>query len=91
MANTASAEKRNRQAQKRRHQNLHVRSGVKGAVKKVREALAQGNAALARETLHQASRAIDKAASKGVVHRNAAARKIARLSRAVAKAAAPAK
>lgn len=91
MANTASAEKRNRQAQKRRQANLHVRSGVKGTVRKVREALAQGNAALAKEALHQASRAIDKAASKGVLHRNAAARKIARLSRAVALAAAPAK
>ena len=90
MANTASAEKRNRQAQKRRQANLHVRSGVKGAVKKVREALAQGDAALAKKALHQASRAIDKAASKGVVHRNAAARKIARLARAVARAGSPA-
>ena len=91
MANTASAEKRNRQSQKRRQANLHVRSGMKGAIKKVREALVKGDAALARDALHQASRAIDKASSKGVVHRNAAARKISRLARAVARAGAPAK
>ncbi|HEY6106675.1 MAG TPA: 30S ribosomal protein S20 [Anaeromyxobacteraceae bacterium] len=84
MANTRSAEKRNRQAQHRRARNLHVRTGVKGAVKKVREAVAQGDAAQAKEALHQASRVIDRAASKGVLHRNAASRKIARLSRAVA-------
>jgi small subunit ribosomal protein S20 len=91
LANTASAEKRNRQSQKRRQANLHVRSGMKGAIKKVREALVKGDAALARDALHQASRAIDKAASMGVVHRNAAARKISRLARAVAQAGAPAK
>lgn len=83
MANTRSAEKRNRQAQQRRTRNLHVRTGVKGAVKKVREAVAQGDPARAREALHQAARVIDRAASKGVLHRNAASRKIARLSRAV--------
>ena len=44
MANTASAEKRNRQAQKRRARNVAVRTGVKGAVKKVREALDKGDA-----------------------------------------------
>ena len=83
MANTSSAEKRNRQAQSRRIRNLHVRTGVKGAVKKVREAVALGDAAQAKVALHQAARVIDRAASKGVLHRNAASRKIARLSRAV--------
>ncbi|HEU4385856.1 MAG TPA: 30S ribosomal protein S20 [Anaeromyxobacteraceae bacterium] len=83
MANTRSAEKRNRQAQRRRIRNLHVRTGVKGVVKKVRDAVVKGDAAQAREALHQATRLIDRAASKGVLHRNAASRKIARLSRAV--------
>lgn len=83
MANTPSAEKRNRQAQARRVRNLHVRTGVKSAVKKVREAVAQGDPAQAKQALHQAARAIDRAASKGALHRNAASRKIARLSRAV--------
>jgi small subunit ribosomal protein S20 len=83
LANTPSAEKRNRQTQRRRVRNLHVRTGVKSAVKKVREAVAQGDATQAKRALHQAARAIDRAASKGVLHRNAASRKIARLSRTV--------
>ncbi len=84
MANTASAEKRNRQAQKRRARNVQVRTGVKSAVKKVREALARGDAAAAKAALPAAEKALSTAISKGVVHRNAAARRIARLAKAVA-------
>ncbi len=92
MANIRSAEKRNRQAQKRRARNLHVRTGVRTAVKKVREAIAHGDGTLARQALLQAARLIDKAASKTVLHPNAASRKISRLAKAVAKVgAAPAK
>jgi len=83
LANTPSAEKRNRQTQRRRVRNLHVRTGVKSAVKKVREAVAKGDATQAKQALHQAARVIDRAASKGVLHRNAASRKISRLSRTV--------
>jgi small subunit ribosomal protein S20 len=90
LANTVSAEKRNRQALKRRARNVQVRTGVKSAVKKVRDLLAKGDAAAARQALHAAERAIGKAASKGVVHKNAASRKISRLAHAVAKTAAPA-
>jgi small subunit ribosomal protein S20 len=86
LANTVSAEKRNRQAQKRRTRNVAVRTGVKGAVKKVREALASGDAASAKAALHSAAKALDRAASKGVLHRNAASRRISRLAHAVAKA-----
>lgn len=88
MANTRSAEKRNRQAQKRRLRNLHFRSSMKGAVKKVRDALARGDAEGARQALGQAERAIGRAASKGVVHGNTASRRIARLARAVGQSAA---
>lgn len=90
MANTASAEKRNRQALKRRSRNVQVRTGVKSAVKRVRELLAKGDAAAAKQALLAAEKAIGKASSKGVVHRNAAARRISRLARAVAQAARPA-
>ena len=90
MANTASAEKRNRQAQKRRLRNVQVRTGVKGTVKKVRDAIAKGDAAGAKQLFAAAERSIGKAASKGVLHRNAASRRIGRLARAVAKAQAPA-
>ena len=87
MANTASAEKRNRQAQKRRARNVGVRTGVKSAVKKVRDALEKGDAAGAKTALKAAERTLDRAASKGVLHRNAASRRIARLAHAVSKAA----
>jgi small subunit ribosomal protein S20 len=85
LANTASAEKRNRQAQKRRARNVGVRTGVKGAVKKVREALDKGDGAAAKTALAAAEKALDRAASKGVLHKNAASRRISRLAHAVAK------
>ncbi len=90
MANTRSAEKRNRQSQKRRARNQGVRTRVKSAVKKVRETLERGELAAAEEAFKVAARVIDQASSKGVVHRNTASRKIARLAKAVAKTA-PAK
>jgi small subunit ribosomal protein S20 len=80
----ASAEKRNRQAQKRRARNVQVRTGVKTAVKKVRELAGKGDGAGAKAALQEAVTALSKAASKGVLHKNAASRRIGRLARAVA-------
>jgi small subunit ribosomal protein S20 len=88
LANTRSAEKRNRQSQKRRARNQAVRTRVKSAVKKVRETLEGGELAAAQDAFKTAARVIDQASSKGVVHRNTASRKISRLAKAVAKAAA---
>jgi small subunit ribosomal protein S20 len=88
LANTASAEKRNRQTQKRRARNVGVRTGVKGAVKKVRDALEKGDAASAKTALKAAEKALGSAASKGVLHKNTASRRISRLAHAVAKASA---
>jgi len=90
LANTRSAEKRSRQAGKRRLRNVQVRTQVKGSVKKVRELLAQGDGAGAKAALVAAARALDSAGSKGVLHKNAAARRISRLAHAVAKAGKPA-
>ena len=86
MANTRSAEKRNRQAQKRRARNVQVRTTLKTAVKKAREAIAKGEAT-AKQTVEGALRALDKAASRGIIHRNAAARRISRMVKAATKAA----
>ena len=86
MANTRSAEKRNRQAQKRRARNVQVRTGLKSTVKKAREAIAQGDPALAKQAVQTALRTLDKAASKGILHKNAAARRISRLAKALARA-----
>jgi small subunit ribosomal protein S20 len=88
LANTRSAEKRNRQTQKRRTRNVQVRTGLKSAVKKAREAISQGPDT-AREAVATALRSLDKAASKGILHKNAASRRISRLARAAAKAVAP--
>ena len=79
MANTRSAQKRNRQALKRRARNQAVRTQVKSAVKKAREALAAKDPAKAQEALRAAARTLDKAASKGVLHKKNASRRIARL------------
>ncbi|MGZ6077674.1 MAG: 30S ribosomal protein S20 [Myxococcaceae bacterium] len=82
MANTKSAQKRNRQAMKRRSRNQAVRTQVKSAVKKAREALASKDPARAQEALRAAARTLDKAASKGVLHKKNASRRIARLAAA---------
>ncbi|MGZ5958588.1 MAG: 30S ribosomal protein S20 [Myxococcaceae bacterium] len=82
MANTKSAQKRNRQAMKRRGRNQAVRTQVKSAVKKAREALASKDPARAQEALRAATRTLDKAASKGVLHKKNASRRIARLAAA---------
>ena len=89
MANTRSAEKRNRQAQKRRERNMGVRTRVKGAVKKFREVVAKGDAGETAQSLLEATSTLAKAATKGVLHKNAASRRISRLAKAAAKAARP--
>lgn len=86
MANTRSAEKRSEQAEKRRLRNVQVRTRVKSAVKKVRDLAEKGDLSGAKAALVAASKALDGAASKGVLHRNAASRRISRLAQAVAKA-----
>lgn len=86
MANMVSAEKRNRQSQKRRARNVDVRTGVKSAVKKVRDSIAKGDGAAARASLKEAVRSLGKASSKGVLHKNTAARRIGRLMKAAAAA-----
>ncbi|MGQ0504640.1 MAG: 30S ribosomal protein S20 [Myxococcaceae bacterium] len=86
MANTKSAQKRNRQAQKRRARNVAVRSQVRSAVKKAREAITSKDPQKAQEALRAAASSISKAASKGVLHARAASRRIARLAKATADA-----
>ena len=83
MANTKSAMKRIRQSEKRRVRNRTIRSQVRTAVKTARGA---GGDAL-RTAVAEAIRALDKAVTKGVVHRNTAARKKSALARRLAAAA----
>lgn len=84
MANIKSAEKRNRQAAKRTARNRVVRGTSRTAVKRARTALNNESAESRAEVLN-AMRALDRAASKGVIHKNNAARRKSRLMKALNK------
>ncbi|MCC5580639.1 MULTISPECIES: 30S ribosomal protein S20 [Microtetraspora] len=85
MANIKSQIKRNRQNEKARLRNKAVKSSLKTAVRKFREAADQGNVEETLAALQTASRQLDKAVSKGVIHKNQAAnRKSAIAKRAAA-------
>ncbi|WP_422773702.1 30S ribosomal protein S20 [Plantactinospora sp. WMMC1484] len=73
MANIKSQIKRNRQNEKRRLRNKSVKSSLKTAIRKFHEATESGDNAKATELMRDASRKLDKAVSKGVIHRNQAA------------------
>jgi small subunit ribosomal protein S20 len=88
VANIKSQIKRNRQNERRRVRNKAVRTELKTYTKKVRSAAAEGDAQTAGKDLAVAIRQLDKAASKGVMHKRAAARKKSRLSRAATTASA---
>src|SRR5215467_4128361 len=72
VANIKSQIKRNRQNEKARLRNKSVKSSLKTAIRKFREAADAGDAELAGTALRDASRKLDKAVSKGVIHRNQA-------------------
>jgi small subunit ribosomal protein S20 len=73
VANIKSQIKRNRQNEKRRLRNKAVKSSLKTAIRKFNEAVQEGDATSAEALLRDASRKLDKAASKGVIHKNQAA------------------
>ena len=75
MANIQSAIKRNRQNKKRRDRNRIYRGQARTFIKQANDAIASGNAEKAKEAAGVATRSLDKAASKGVIHRNNAARR----------------
>jgi len=81
MANTRSALKRMRQSEKRRVRNAAVRSSVRTAVKGARAALSATALEEARTTLARTIQVLDKAVTKGILHKNAAARRKSRLTR----------
>jgi small subunit ribosomal protein S20 len=85
MANHPSAEKRHRQSLRRAARNQAVRSHVRTAVKKARQAVGGGDKQAASEAVKSAARTLDKAVTKGVLHRNNAARRISRLAKAANK------
>ncbi len=80
MANTASAEKRARQAVKRRERNISQLSRVRTYIKNVVKAIAKGDKAAAAESYQRAVPIIDATVTKGLIHKNKAARHKSRLN-----------
>ncbi|MBQ8233380.1 MAG: 30S ribosomal protein S20 [Lachnospiraceae bacterium] len=83
MANIKSAKKRILVNRTKADRNKAIRSGVKTAMKKVFAAIESGNKEAAVAELAAATKTIEMAATKGVYHKNNAARKVSRLSKAV--------
>ena len=83
MANHKSALKRNRQNEKRNERNKRGRTRIKNAIKSVILELDEKNKAEAQNALKEAAKIISKNATKGVVHKRAASRKVAGLARKV--------
>ena len=83
MANHRSALKRNRQNEKRNERNKMGRTRIKNAIKSVILELDEKNKAEAQNVLKEASKIISKNATKGVIHKRAASRKVAGLARKV--------
>ncbi len=83
MPNSTSAKKRLRQNLVRRARNRAQKSVLKSQVRKVREAIAAGNVEVGETEFRLAAKRLDKAAAKGVVHANLAARVKSRLSTAL--------
>jgi small subunit ribosomal protein S20 len=83
MANTTSAKKATRKIARRTEVNKTRRSRVRGYVRRVEEAIASGDQAAAAEALKAAQPELMRAATKGVLHRNTASRKVSRLAQRV--------
>jgi small subunit ribosomal protein S20 len=82
VANIKSQIKRNRQNEARRLRNKTVRTRLRTEAKEVQQAAATGDQDVAAERLRTTSRLLDKAASRGAIHRRTAARRKSKLARA---------
>jgi small subunit ribosomal protein S20 len=83
MANTAAAAKAARKSKKRQAVNSARKSRVRTSVRAVEDALAKGDQAAAAAALKKAEPEIQRGANKGVMHKNAASRKVSRLTKRV--------
>jgi small subunit ribosomal protein S20 len=83
VANIKSAAKRAKQAERRRQHNIALKSRMRTTIKKVVNAVKQGDAEVAATEYREAVPQIDKLANKGLIHRNKAARHKGRLNKAI--------
>jgi len=86
LANTKSALKRLRSSERRRLHNRVFRGRARTAVKKARQLMETGQIEEAREAVQAASRSLDKAAAKGIIHKNNASRRKSRLMQQLSRA-----
>ena len=86
MANIRSAEKRARQNVKRYERNRLLRTTARTSIKRARAAIQSGDSAAAQEAVAKAEIALDRAASKGAIHKNNASRRKGRIQMAYNKA-----
>lgn len=87
MANLKSSKKDIKRNQKRRIENLSVRTGLKTYVKRVRQAITEGDAAKVADAVKSAQKQLDKAAQRGIIHKKQAARRKSRIASAASKSA----
>ena len=80
MANTTSAKKATRKIARKTETNKSRRTFMRGQLRKMEEAIQSGDKSVAQEQLKQVQPVVMKSASKGIIHKNSAARKISRLS-----------
>ncbi|MDF1685703.1 MAG: small subunit ribosomal protein S20 [Parvibaculaceae bacterium] len=83
MANTTSAKKAVRKMERRTLVNKARRTNMRSTVRKVEEAIASGEQQVAQDALKEAQPKIVRAANKGLIHKNAASRKVSRLAKRV--------
>jgi len=83
MANTNSARKRSRQAEKQRQHNSALRSTMRSAIKDVNKAIAAGDKDAAKQALGRSASVVDRIADKKIIHKNKAARHKSRLAAAI--------
>ena len=83
MANTNSARKRSRQAEKQRRHNSGLRSTLRSAIKDVSKAIASGDKDVAKQALRSTAAVVDRIADKKIIHKNKAARHKSRLAAAI--------
>jgi small subunit ribosomal protein S20 len=83
MANTDSARKRSRQAEKQRRHNSSLRSSLRSAIKDVNKAIVAGDKDVAKQALIRSSSIVDRIADKKIIHKNKASRHKSRLAAAI--------
>lgn len=87
MANLKSSKKDIKRSGRKRVVNLSVRTGLKTSIKKVRQAITEGDKVKTSAAVTAAQKALDKAAQRGIIHRKQADRRKSRIASAAAKAA----